>query len=728
MAGGTSPVTPGRRLRLARRAIAVAVVAGGIVTTVFAWQRGDDDVRHTDETAARLAVDVVDDIVESVQSGLAGAAGVVEPDGTVDLDAFRRYASGIVDGTALEALAYVPVVPAAERPAVEARLGHPFTSRPSQGAAPAPLRDVSYPVLEVVPVMDINRAVRGFDIATDPVRLAAAEAARDRGTVVFSAPVPSQPSGQLSFFLARALYRPGLPIDTVDQRRAAFVGFVSTAYTAKALTEDLARGLADGARFTVRDGRTVLADRSGSGRPGVSVRTQATGRTWTLRVASGEQPSRALGWFSGITTLVLLAAIGLFVYRTDRFEQQVSRSARHLQALAGFATGLAGRGSSDDVMTYLTAGVLAPLDAFHAAVGVVDGDRLRRYFTPNGLSPSVTSALPTANPLDADTPLTQAAREDEPVLLPSTTVMQERYPQLADAWIAAGFGATANVPLRDRQGTVIGALGVAWDHPVVFDADLLDRLATVAGIAGQSLERAQLADAEHRVVGQLQSSALAPLPKIPQLVCAARYLPAASSVGMGGDWFEGLVLDDGRYVVVVGDVAGHGINAVAQMAQLRSMISTLVRLGTPIPELVEQASRAVEGTGRIATAVVVAIDPVAGQLEYVAAGHPPPILRLPDGTTDVLGEGRRPLIGVTRPSDGSGTHAFPVGASLLCYTDGLIERRTEAIDQSVRRLAERFATVPAGDPERMADDLLASSLQHEDASDDVALAVITRRA
>jgi serine phosphatase RsbU (regulator of sigma subunit) len=175
-------------------------------------------------------------------------------------------------------------------------------------------------------------------------------------------------------------------------------------------------------------------------------------------------------------------------------------------------------------------------------------------------------------------------------------------------------------------------------------------------------------------------------------------------------------------------VAGHGINAVAQMAQLRSMISTLVRLGTPMAELVEQASRAVEGTGRIATAVVVAIDPIAGRLEYVAAGHPPPILRRPNGTAEVLGEGRQPLIGVTRPSTGSGTHDFPVGATLLCYTDGLIERRTEAIDQSVQRLAERFAAVPAGDPERMADDLLAGSLQHQDASDDVALAVITRRA
>jgi serine phosphatase RsbU (regulator of sigma subunit) len=569
--------------------------------------------------------------------------------------------------------------------------------------------------------------VIGFDLASDPVRLAAAEAARDRGTVVFSQPVPSQPSGQQSFFLVRALYRPGLPIDTIEQRRVALAGFVSSGYPATVLSEELARGLPEGTRFEVRDGTTLLASAGRGHRQGTVVTTSATGRRWTITVASAGAPSRTVAVFSAATTLLLLAALAVFVHRTDRHEQRVARSARHLQALAGFATGLAGRSTSDDVMTYLTAGVLAPLDAFHAAVGVVEGERLRRYFTPGGLTSAVASAIPAANPLDADTPLTQAVRDDAPVLLPSTAAMQEQYPHLADAWIAAGFGATANLPLHDRQGTVIGALGVAWDHPTAFDTDLLDRLATVAGIASQSLERAQLADAEHRVVGALQSSALAPLPTVPQLACAARYLPAASSVGMGGDWFEGLVLDDGRYVVVVGDVAGHGINAVAQMAQLRAMISTLVRLGTPMAELVEQASRAVEGTGRIATAVVVAIDPVAGRLEYVAAGHPPPILRLPDGSAEVLSDGRRPLIGVTRPSNGSGTHDFPIGATLLCYTDGLIERRTEAIDQSVLRLSERFAAVPAGDPERIADDLLSGSLHQHDATDDVALAVVTRR-
>jgi serine phosphatase RsbU (regulator of sigma subunit)/CHASE1-domain containing sensor protein len=727
MAGGITEELPARRLRLARLLIVASVLVLGLVASLLAWHRSDTDVDRRDAAAARHAVDMVTDLVASTEAGLSGVGGILEPDGSVDLEAFQSYGGGVVAATPLEALAYEPVVAEADRAAFEAAIGRPIIDRPSAGAAPAPSRPFHYPVLAVVPVTDANRGVFGFDIASDPIRREAAEAARDRGTVVFSQPVPSQPSGRSAFFLVKALYRPGAPTGTVAQRRAALVGFVSTAYGAEVLAEDLAGGMARGTHFEVWDGRTQLATHGSSGRQGRTTTTRVTGRTWTLTVASPGSPSRALAVGSAGVTLALLLGLALFLQRTNRYESQVARAGRHLQALAAFASGLAGRGTSDDVMTYLTAGVLDPLEAFHAAVGVFENDRLQRFFTPGPLTSTVSAALPVANPLSERTPLTDAARDDRTVLLPSTEAMREHYAELAEAWNAAGFGATANLPLHDRQGAVIGALGVAWDHPVDFDADLLDRLTTVAGIAGQSLERAQLADAEHRVVGALQSSVLAPLPDLPGLACAARYLPAASSIGMGGDWFEGMVLDDGRYVVVVGDVAGHGIGAVGQMAQFRSVIGTLVRLGTPLAALIEQASRSVEGTGRIATAVVVAIDPVAGTLEYVAAGHPPPILRLPDGTTTVLGSGRRPLLGVTRVSDASGAHDFPVGATLLCYTDGLIERRSEAIDQSVRHLAERFAGVAPGDPERMADELLAYSLPGHDPADDIALAVITRR-
>ncbi len=700
----------------------------GSVATALVWHRADTDVDRRDDAAVRAAVDLIDGTVMAVQAGLSGADALVGQDGTVNLDAFRSYASGVVAATTLESLAFVPIVPEADRAAWEQSTGRTMIERPTAGAAPAPARPFHYPITEVVPVTDVNRGVLGFDLAGDPIRGTAADQARDRGVVVFSEPVPSQPTGRLSFFLTRALYRPGVPLDTVAQRRDATVGFVSTGYLAEVLHDTLAAGLPKRTFFEVRDGTTSLASGGSHHRHDAELTSDATGRTWSVVAANPNGPTRWLaGLIAGVTVL-LTAVLALLWRRTNRYDDQVLRSTTHLQALAGFATGLAPRRSSDDVMSYLTSGVLAPLDGIHAAVGVVEGDRLKRYFTPGPLAQATRTALPATNPLSADTPLTVAARTDEAVLLASTAEMRNRYPHLADAWMAAGFGATANLPLHDRQGAVIGALGVAWDGPVEFDADLVGRLTTVAGIAGQSLERARLADAEHRLVDALQTDVLAPLPHSEGLACAARYLPASQSVGMGGDWFEGILLDDGRYVVVVGDIAGHGITAVGHMAQFRTMLGTLIRLGTPLDQLIERASRSVEGTGRIATAVVVAIDPAAGMLTYVAAGHPPPLLRLPDGTTRVLGDGRRPLIGVTRESDPAGTHEFPVGATLLCYTDGLIERRTESIDLSVRRLAEQLAGLDPGDPERMADSLLEVCLLPGEQTDDVALALITRRA
>lgn len=726
-AAGAPTSLPTRRFRRARWVLVLLVVALGVSSSYIAWHRGDTDAHRRDLAVSRRTGDLIEGIVMSSLAGLSGADGIVEPDGSVDLAAFHAYGGGVVAATSLEALGYEPVVTEAQRAAFEATAGRPIIDRGPGGASPAPPRPAHYPVFGLVPVLDTNRAILGFDLAGDAVRGSAAERARDLGTVVFSEPVPSQPSGRLSFFLIRALYRPGMPLATVDERRAAVVGFVSSAYGAEVLDDGLERGLPRGARFVVRDGDTVLAE---GGRPrGHGTRSTATvgTRTWTLATASAGSPDRSVAVLLGVVTLLLAGGLTLLLRRTDRYDRLVGRSAVHLQSLAAFAGGLATRGTSDDVMTYLTGGVLAPLEAFHAAVGVVEGDQLRRYFTPGPLTEVALAALPASSPLDADTPLTEAARTDVPVLLRSTDAMRDRFPALANGWTAAGFGATANIPLHDRQGSVIGALGVAWQHPVDFDNDLLDRLATVAGIAGQTLERAQQGDAEHRLVGALQSDVLAPLPAGPHLACAARYLPAARTVGMGGDWFEGIVLDDGTYVVVVGDIAGHGITAVGQMAQFRSMLGTLIRLGTPIEQLIERASRSVEGTGRIATAVVVRIDAPAGLLTYVAAGHPPPIVRMPDGTASVLGDGRRPLIGVTRPSDAAGTHPFPIGATLLCYTDGLIERRTEPIDQSVLHLAERFAAIDGGDPERIADTLLTGSLPATEPTDDVALAVITRR-
>lgn len=201
---------------------------------------------------------------------------------------------------------------------------------------------------------------------------------------------------------------------------------------------------------------------------------------------------------------------------------------------------------------------------------------------------------------------------------------------------------------------------------------------------------------------------------------------------MGGDWYEAIVLDDDRYVVVVGDVAGHGITAVGQMAQFRSVIGALIRVGTPLGELFSLATSVVQGMDPIASAVVVEIDVEAGRVRYAAAGHLPPLLRMPDASVVVLDGGRQALIGVPMALRAVGEHPFPPGATLVCFTDGLVERRGESIDASVSRLARVLSERPmplagrAIDPQALADDLLRVCLPDRAQTDDVALAVITR--
>ena len=159
---------------------------------------------------------------------------------------------------------------------------------------------------------------------------------------------------------------------------------------------------------------------------------------------------------------------------------------------------------------------------------------------------------------------------------------------------------------------------------------------------------------------------------------------------MGGDWYEGIALDEHRYALIVGDVAGHGITAVGDMAQLRAVIGALVRIGTPLGRGVRPDDGAPAG-GRPQPhrhgARCSLLDTAAATITYAAAGHPPPILRGPDGDCEVLDWApASPSSASPSPTPKPAEVAFPAGSVLVAYTDGLIEVRGEAIDASVERL------------------------------------------
>jgi serine phosphatase RsbU (regulator of sigma subunit) len=195
---------------------------------------------------------------------------------------------------------------------------------------------------------------------------------------------------------------------------------------------------------------------------------------------------------------------------------------------------------------------------------------------------------------------------------------------------------------------------------------------------------------------------------------------------MGGDWYDAIALSEHRVALVVGDVAGHGIPAVAEMIELRSVIHALLRSAHPIDQVVSVADDILDSATqtRIATALIAVFDSKERTVEYVSAGHPPALLRAPDGEVEVLLDGRRTVLGMSPPTPSAvGVRRFEPGATFVAYTDGLIERRDEDLMASVDRLAHDLSpTTLRG--EQLADAILAGHAPDGTATDDIALVVV----
>jgi PAS domain S-box-containing protein len=299
--------------------------------------------------------------------------------------------------------------------------------------------------------------------------------------------------------------------------------------------------------------------------------------------------------------------------------------------------------------------------------------------------------------------------------------------------------ASATLPLRDSAGRVIGRLTLGWRVPVRFEAVLRATLATVAELCGQTVERARLHAAEHELVEGLQRRFLRPLPDVAGTEIHATYLAAQRVVGIGGDFYDGVLLPDGRIAVVVCDVAGHGMEAAADMAQLRTVLSTLLAAGAPLGTLFVRAEQVLGQVADVslATAAVAVVDLGADVVTYLHAGHPPFVLRSPDGVTRTLDGARGPLLGVSTLG-GAGRQGVPAtvpfapGSILVGYTDGLVETRRTPLGAGIDALVEAVAQVggPAGPP--TAADVAAAVLERcvadRPLTDDVALLVLSRPA
>lgn len=329
-------------------------------------------------------------------------------------------------------------------------------------------------------------------------------------------------------------------------------------------------------------------------------------------------------------------------------------------------------------------------DAGAQAVGLglvtPDGRRLEWVKTA-GYPQLVHDRFAGGIPLDDLTAATEAVRTAEPVVIGNSAEYGRRYPSSGDLMTRTGAQALVNWPLTSGAEP-IGVLSMMWRRPQALDAAQLAYISAVATMVGQGLVRAQVYADEHARAAVLQAAVLPTEPAdVANLDLAVCYEPADAEQGLGGDWYDVMALSKQRTYLAVGDVVGHGLPAVEDMAQLRSAGRAMALQGLPPAQLLAELNTFTAHTshGRFATMAVAVFDPRTGALSYGSAGHPPALLRRSrDGKVVRLLDADGPVLGPIRDATYTeGQVRLEAGDILVMYTDGLIERRGRDIETGI---------------------------------------------
>ncbi|MFJ9920026.1 SpoIIE family protein phosphatase [Streptomyces rubiginosohelvolus] len=257
------------------------------------------------------------------------------------------------------------------------------------------------------------------------------------------------------------------------------------------------------------------------------------------------------------------------------------------------------------------------------------------------------------------------------------------------------------------------------DGVLVYAADVTDH--------AEAAERLRTSERRHRETAVTLQRSLLPqeLEQPDDLRIAATYQPGGTDAAVGGDWYDVITLGAGRTALVIGDVMGRGVRAAAVMGQLRTAVRAYARLDLPPHEVIQllDVLAAEIDASQIATCVYAVHDPNEGQLVYASAGHLPILVRDEDGTVHRAADPTGPPLGTGGWVHTSGTIALPPGSTAVLYTDGLVERRSEDIDEGVASLA-RALSGAKGSPQVVCDRLIRSLGVTAEHDDDVAVLVV----
>jgi serine phosphatase RsbU (regulator of sigma subunit)/integral membrane sensor domain MASE1 len=370
-------------------------------------------------------------------------------------------------------------------------------------------------------------------------------------------------------------------------------------------------------------------------------------------------------------------------------------------------------------------------DALCLGVISPDGRRLV-WVTRAGYAGQISKRFPDL-PMDVPTAATDATRTGRPVIIRTPAEYEQRYPGPDTPAVIAHGSSWLTWPLW--VGTApVGAITLMWKHPQQFEPGQLSFVAAVADLVAQAQVRARAYADEHALAAVLQRAIMpTTVAVIPGLEIGASYRQAGTTRQVGGDWYDALGLPGHSAYLAVGDVVGHGLAAAEDMTQLRNAGRTLAIAGYQPASILEELARVTDWatSGKFATAAVAIIEPDVSVVTYATAGHPPILIRrAKTGTVETPPAAEGPALCL--PSDydfpqyTQGQTGFDVGDIMLMYTDGLIERRGEDLEEGIARVAERLQAWQPGAPLGSFCDELIASLRADPQLDDMCVLAIAR--
>lgn len=410
---------------------------------------------------------------------------------------------------------------------------------------------------------------------------------------------------------------------------------------------------------------------------------------------------------------------------TDAINTVFTAALRHAATLNDFAASLVNAATISEVAhAFIKIGIHLVGGSGGAFVTQV-GDRLKIVdkldvdATAAGIDWSSFAVAPGVEPFS------DAIVERRPLLFADRATFLDAYPELTDEINRTNHHAWAVLPLLDGT-TPLGALGITFDEPGVFTSVVKLDLDTLTTLSTQATSRALLLAEQTEAIESITRALEADLDTPTTLVTTTLYRPATKLSRAGGDWFDVIAISDTVTVLAIGDVAAHGAQTTGEMLRARATLQSHALHQRTTNDIAGSVSDTLRRfTDTFATACIVSHDAEHETITWTTAGHPYPLLITRNGNVELLTDTHGPPLGVaTQPHNyGYTRRQVAPGDTLVLYTDGLIERRDDTLDEGFRKLVAAAGTGHAHS--NLAHHLYQTLLPTGVHADDVAILVAT---